>query len=78
MPAPQIHSLGADGDKKAESWTSPMPFVRSPTGTGAEITGTMVRVMRFQSGFTLNGTTGWKLTTCWVSLSGPTFGLMFH
>jgi hypothetical protein len=44
------------GDKKAVKTMSPMPFRVS--GQGWWITGTMVRVIRFQQSFNLKGTTG--------------------
>src|SRR5512137_509584 len=68
-PTPQITFPGLAGEKKSVSWTLPMPPTgeTSLKGFGCEITGTMVRVMRFQFSFSENGMTGWMLRTYWVS-----------
>ena len=52
---------------------SPMPLVLSMSGPseGMETTGTMVRVMMFQSLPTEIGITGWMLRTFCVPFSGP-------
>ena len=57
---------------------SPMPSVRSSPGPsdGIEITGTIVRVMTFQSSFTEIGITGWMLRMFCVPFSGPKFRLV--
>jgi hypothetical protein len=39
--------------------------------SGWWISGMMVRVIRFQSSFRENGTTGWILVMFWVFSSGP-------
>src|SRR5574338_268682 len=77
-PAPQIHSPGSAGDRKAVNWVSPMPFFEPTFGpsAGMWITGTMVRVMMFQSLFTSMGITGWMLRMFWVFRSGPKLRLV--
>ena len=52
---------------------SPMPVVELSPGPsdGFEITGTIVRVMIFQSLLTEIGITGWMLRMFCVPLSGP-------
>ena len=57
---------------------SPMPLVRSSPGNiaGCEITGRMVRVMMFHSGFTSIGITGWMFRMFCVPLSGPALKLV--
>ena len=57
---------------------SPMPFSRSwPAAmAGCEITGTMVRVMRFQSSFRPTGKTGWMFRMFCVFFRGPTSKLV--
>ncbi len=55
-----------------------MPLVLSMPGPseGIEITGTMVRVMMFQSSLTEIGITGWMLRMFCVPLSGPKLKLV--
>jgi hypothetical protein len=52
--------VGSFGDKKVENWMSPMPFFRveRTPKSGWEMTGMMVRVIRFQFSPRENGTTG--------------------
>jgi len=38
---------------------------------GCEITGTIVRVMTFQSSLSPKGITGWMFRMFWVSFRGP-------
>ncbi len=57
---------------------SPMPLVLSVPGPsdGIEITGTIVRVMMFQSLLISIGITGWMLRMFCVPFSGPKFKLV--
>jgi hypothetical protein len=48
-----------------------MPPVWSLPGPGVETTGTIVRVIRFQSASRRKGMTGWIFKTCCVRSSGP-------
>jgi hypothetical protein len=77
-PAPQIHCPGTAGDRNAVNWMSPRQFSRSPIGlsAGIEITGTMVRVMMFQSLLTDTGITGWMFRMFCVPPCGPTLKLV--
>src|SRR5271170_6602949 len=72
-PTPQIVPSAFDGEKKAENCVPPMPSVLPSPGAspGCQMTGTIVRVIRFQSLFNSNGTTGWILRILWVSFCGP-------
>jgi hypothetical protein len=72
-PAPQIHSPGLAGDRNAVNVVSPMPVLLSMFGPsdGCQITGTMVRVMMFQSSLMETGITGWMLRMFCVPFSGP-------
>ena len=55
-----------------------MPLTRSSPGAkpGCEITGTMVRVIRFQSSLSVIGRTGWMLRTFCVWWSGPALNVV--
>ena len=57
---------------------SPMPFVLSMSGPsdGIQITGTIVRVMMFQSLSIEIGITGWMLRMFCVPFSGPKLRLV--
>jgi len=50
-PTPQIQCPGFAGDRNAVNTVSPMPLVAGSVGLsdGFQITGTIVRVMMFQS-----------------------------
>ncbi|MNP55367.1 hypothetical protein D3C76_1500100 [compost metagenome] len=78
-PAPRIQplSVGLLGEKKKLCVMSPAPDL-SAAPLGAKpcwsIRGRMVREMRFQSSFSLKGSTGWMLVTlCMPSPVGPIF-----
>lgn len=49
-PTPQLSPESLLGEIKAVNCMAPMPLIRLPngSGTGWEMTGMMVRVMRFQ------------------------------
>jgi hypothetical protein len=77
-PAPHIHLPELAGDRNAVKVVSPIPFSRSSPGAsrGCEITGTIVRVIRFQFSVSEKGQTGWMLRTFWVFSSGPKLKLV--
>lgn len=77
-PPPQMIFPGLAGERKAVNTVSPTPLVRSSPGEseGIEMTGTMVRVMMFQSSLTETGITGWMLSTFWVFFSCSKFKFM--
>src|SRR5215813_5918550 len=60
-PTPQIHFPCA-GEKNTEAVISDVPFSGMPfvVSAGAPTNGRMNRRIRFQSLFSVNGTTGWK------------------
>ena len=72
-PTPQIQAPGFPGERKAEIWISPMPFVLPWPGVnaGREMMGRMVRVMMFQSSLIGEGITGWMLSTFCAAVEGP-------
>src|SRR6185503_11838437 len=80
-PAPQINLLGLEGEKKNEGLISPNPKALSASGNsdGRLMIGMMVRVMRFQSAFSLIGITGWTLRIQTISslLPAPTLKLFW-
>ena len=72
-PKPTSKSLATEVAKKKVGLMSPRPLSEvSPFASDGWWTiGTMVRVIRFQSSESLNGTTGWMLRTFWVRSRGP-------
>ena len=72
-PAPQIQWPGLAGDRNAVNTVSPMPSLLPMSGpsAGMWITGTIVRVMMFQSFVISIGITGWMLRMFCVPFSGP-------
>jgi hypothetical protein len=73
-PTPQITCPGLAGERKSDSWMSPSPNTSPNPGasSGWSTRGTIVREIRFQSGVSRNGMTGWTWRTYWRSLPGPT------
>src|SRR5580698_9090248 len=74
-PSPQINPpKGFAGDKYSDNCTSPRPLTSPRPGAnlGCSITGMMVRVIRFQSGVSLNGTTGSIKSESWTLEFSPT------
>src|ERR1700723_1682011 len=74
-PSPQISlPKGLTGDIYSDSCTSPKPltFPRPGASVGCSITGIMVRVIRFQSEVSLNGTTGSIKSASWTLEFSPT------
>ena len=61
------------GEKKKVCSVSPNPICSPTPGADSvwEITGTMVRMIRFQSSFRCSGTTGWTLSVTRSPSEGP-------
>src|SRR5713101_8674934 len=75
-PMPQINFPGFAGDRNAVKLMLLRPKLSLPPAVklGCDISGMIVRVMRFQSWLKVIGTTGWMLRTFWVLpllLGGP-------
>src|SRR5579885_1164984 len=73
-PAPQNHFPGCAGERNRDALVLPRPKLDSPPGdsAGSQVSGMMVRVIRFQSSLKWKGITGWMLSTSWVPSKGPT------
>ena len=69
-PTPQMNGPAARGDRKKVGLMSPSPMAELTADESrcCPTTGTIVRVMTFQSSLIWNGITGWIFTTSCVPL----------